>query len=172
MIVTIIIISSLLLASLYVNYNLYRKLEILEEEIGAIPMTNLFDQHQKTIPKTTQIIYIGTLGGAIKPTTGYGFKRMKNYADDLAIAIKNNKDLPTMYRKNRFRIYDIILLQIIDQYPERGKEIFERMFISQPLPRILKFLDEETTYLEEILIFSKLPIRLFLNSLKQLILGR
>ena len=33
MIVTIIIISSLLLASLYVNYNLFRKLEILEEEI-------------------------------------------------------------------------------------------------------------------------------------------
>lgn len=33
MIVTIIIISSLLIASLYVNYNLFRKLEILEEEI-------------------------------------------------------------------------------------------------------------------------------------------
>ena len=130
--------------------------EILEEEIGEIPMTNLFDQHQKTIPKTTQIIYIGTLGGAIKPTTGYGFKRMKNYADDLAIALKNNKDLPTMYRKNRFRIYDVLLLQIINQYPERGKEIFECLFISQPLPRILKFLDEETTYLEEILIFYKL----------------
>jgi lycopene beta-cyclase len=146
--------------------------EIIEEEIGAIPMTNLFDQYQKTIPKSAQIIYIGTLGGAIKPTTGYGFKRMKNYADDLAIAIKNNKDLPSMYRKQRFRIYDILLLQIIDQYPERGKEIFERLFISQPLPRILKFLDEETTCTEELLIFSKLPIRLFLNSLKQLILGR
>jgi hypothetical protein len=33
MIVTIIIISSLLLTSLYVNYNLFRKLEVLEEEI-------------------------------------------------------------------------------------------------------------------------------------------
>ena len=146
--------------------------EILEEEIGAIPMTNLFDQKRKTLPKTTAVVYIGTLGGAIKPTSGYGFKRMKNYADDLAIAIKNNKDLPTMYRKYRFRIYDTLLLQIINEKPERGKEIFERLFLTQPLPRILKFLDEETSYLEELMIFSKLPIRLFLNSLKQLIFGR
>jgi uncharacterized membrane protein len=33
MIVTIIIISSLLIGSLYVNYNLFRKLEVLEDEI-------------------------------------------------------------------------------------------------------------------------------------------
>ena len=146
--------------------------EILEEEIGAIPMTTFFDQHRKKVPKSTKTIYIGTLGGAIKPTSGYGFKRMKNYADDLAISIKNNSDLPTMYRKYRFRIYDTLLLQIINEKPERGKEIFERLFSSQPLPRILKFLDEETTYLEEFMIFSKLPIPLFLNSLKQLIFGR
>jgi len=146
--------------------------EILEEEIGAIPMTSLFNQRQKILPKTAQIIYIGTLGGSIKPTTGYGFKRMKNYADDLAISIKRNTNMPTMFRKHRFRVYDILLLQIINEKPEQGKEIFERLFSTQPLPRILRFLDEETSLLEEMMIFSKLPILLFLNSLKQLILGR
>jgi uncharacterized membrane protein len=35
MIVTIIIISSLLIGSLYVNYNLFRKLEVLEDEIES-----------------------------------------------------------------------------------------------------------------------------------------
>ena len=33
MIVTIFIISSLFIGSLYVNYNLFRKLEVLEDEI-------------------------------------------------------------------------------------------------------------------------------------------
>lgn len=33
MIITTIIVSSLLIASLYVNYNLFRKLEILEEQV-------------------------------------------------------------------------------------------------------------------------------------------
>jgi hypothetical protein len=35
MIITIFIISSLLVGSLYVNYNLFRKLEVLEDEIES-----------------------------------------------------------------------------------------------------------------------------------------
>jgi hypothetical protein len=35
MIVTTLIVSSLLLASIYVNYNLFRKLEVLEDEIES-----------------------------------------------------------------------------------------------------------------------------------------
>ena len=35
MIVTTIIVSSLLISSLYVNYNLFRKLEVLEDEIES-----------------------------------------------------------------------------------------------------------------------------------------
>lgn len=35
MIVTTIIVSSLLIGSLYVNYNLFRKLEVLEDEIES-----------------------------------------------------------------------------------------------------------------------------------------
>jgi len=35
MIVTIFIISSFLISSLYVNYNLFRKLEVLEDEIES-----------------------------------------------------------------------------------------------------------------------------------------
>jgi hypothetical protein len=35
MIITTIIVSSLLIGSLYVNYNLFRKLEVLEDEIES-----------------------------------------------------------------------------------------------------------------------------------------
>ena len=35
MIVTTIIVSSLLIGSLYVNYNLFRKLEVLEDEVES-----------------------------------------------------------------------------------------------------------------------------------------
>ena len=35
MIVTTLIVSSLLIASVYVNYNLFRKLEVLEDEIES-----------------------------------------------------------------------------------------------------------------------------------------
>ncbi|KHJ36783.1 lycopene cyclase family protein [Pedobacter glucosidilyticus] len=139
--------------------------EITETEVGAIPMTTHFDSKRKTLHKNENIIFLGTLAGAIKPTTGYGFKRMAKYADDVAKAMATHAALPTTYRPWRFRLYDTILLQILVSQPQRGKEIFQTLFKKQPTPRILKFLDEETSIKEEVMIFSKLPILLFLKSL-------
>jgi len=47
MIVTTFIISSLLICSLYVNYNLFRKLEVLEDEIES--NLNIFKGIYKTM---------------------------------------------------------------------------------------------------------------------------
>jgi lycopene beta-cyclase len=139
--------------------------EIIEVEQGAIPMTPQFDMHRKYLPAPTRVIYMGTMGGAIKPTTGFGFKRMHHYAESLALALKENKILPSLHRPFRFRLYDVLLLKILEKSPNRGKEIFEDLFRSQPINRILRFLDERTNLIEEIMIFSRLPIRLFLKSL-------
>jgi lycopene beta-cyclase len=139
--------------------------QITEVETGAIPMTPQFDMHRRAIAKEERIIYIGTLGGAIKATTGFGFKRMHHYAEALAVSLKGNRTLPSMHRPYRFRLYDILLLQILQSQPHHGKKIFEQLFRAQPIQRILKFLDEKTTFAEEVFIFSKLPIGLFLKSL-------
>lgn len=139
--------------------------QILEEEEGVIPMTPQFDMQRKYLNAQTRLIYLGTLGGAIKPTTGYGFRRMQAYGKALAEALKQQKPLPTMRRSRRFRFYDHLLLQILSRHPNRGKAVFQRLFETQPVPRILRFLDEETNLWEEMLIFIRLPIRLFLRSL-------
>ncbi|MBD3750267.1 MAG: hypothetical protein IE931_12305 [Sphingobacteriales bacterium] len=148
----------------YLNLK-HTKFEVEETEIGAIPMTTRFNIKRKYLNKNESVIFLGTLGGAIKPTTGYGFKKMAQYADKLAFAIANQLPLPTQYRRWRFRLYDILLLQILNSEAYRGKEIFETLFKTQPTPKILKFLDEESTLWEELSIFSKLPIFLFLKSL-------
>ena len=141
--------------------------EILEIEKGAIPMTPKFDHLKNHLPESQNIIYIGALAGALKPTTGYGFKRMYHYAEKLTQALKQtgNRPLPTMKRKWRFRLYDILLLQILNDTPYLGKSIFEALFKNQPTIRILKFLDEDTTIFEEIKIFSRLSFVPFLKSL-------
>ena len=138
---------------------------ISEWEIGQIPMTSALDMRQKRLRRDARLIFIGTPGGAVKPTTGYAFKRMEQYARRLAKAIKKGQRLPSMYRPWRFRMYDALLLHILANHAQRGREVFLRLFATQPMARILKFLDEETTVFEEILIFSRLPKRLFLRSL-------
>lgn len=156
------------LKSRNVNY------EILEIEKGAIPMTPQFDNLKNRVDANQNIIYIGTLGGAIKPTTGYGFKKMFHYGEKLARALKSEgkPNLPTMKRNWRFRMYDIILLQILADTPHLGKNIFEMLFSKQPITRILKFLDEETNIAEEILIFAKLPLLPFIKSLLKFLFVR
>jgi lycopene beta-cyclase len=148
--------------------------EILEIEKGSIPMTPQFDCSSSTLKNNQHIIYIGTLAGALKPTTGYGFKRMYYYAEELAKSLKqpNGKNLPTMKRKWRFRLYDILLLQILKDKPYLGKDIFITLFKRQPIPLILKFLDEETNIYEEVSIFSRLPILPFLKSLFKYFLSK
>ena len=139
--------------------------QIVEEEEGAIPMTAHYDTTQKKWDDQHLVVQIGTIGGAIKPTTGYGFKRMKAHGQAIARALKANAPLPTTRRRWRSRLYDQLLLRILLHQPERGKPIFQRLFATQPLPRILRFLDEKTTLWEEAKIFVKLPIRLFLATL-------
>jgi lycopene beta-cyclase len=146
--------------------------EISEIEIGAIPMTNAFENQPAKMKSNERIIFIGTPAGAIKPTTGYGFKKMQEYADELTLALAANDSLPSMLRKRRFKLYDILLLQILRHKPEKGKIIFESLFKNQPIKRILKFLDEKTNLIEEIQIFYRLPIKLFLHSLFNHILKR
>jgi len=146
--------------------------KISEVEIGAIPMTPQFDTDRKQVAQKERVIYIGTLGGAIKPTTGFGFKRMYAYSEELAKALKENRALPTMHRPYRFQLYDELLLRILRDRPDKGKEIFEQLFRTQPIQRILRFLDEETSIREEFAIFSRLPIQLFMKSLFDHLMGR
>lgn len=144
--------------------------EILEVETGSIPMTMTYEAQKKHTNSKNRIIPIGTPGGAVKPTTGFAFKRMHAHAEEIAKALKFNKRIPTLSRSFRFRLYDVLLLQILANTPQHGKYIFEKLFRHQPIQRILKFLDERTKWWEELLIFSKLPIRIFLKSLIQYVL--
>ena len=60
------------------------KYEILEEEMGVIPMTD-FPFHKKNNNTLTKI---GTAGGWVKPSSGYAFKNCEKYASTVAENIK------------------------------------------------------------------------------------
>jgi lycopene beta-cyclase len=130
-----------------------------EKETGHIPMTNYhFDSrpHQR-------IFRIGTAGGDTKATTGYTFLNVQKHVKQIIQELNGQRvSLP---ERDRFDYYDTLLLQIIRDRPTMVKTIMEFLFINQPMSRVLKFLDEETTIPEEALIFGKLPWEPFLSTL-------
>ena len=78
------------------------------------------------------------------------------------LATTKNSEVPKRSpKKQRFIFYDRLLLKILIETPENGKLIFETLFKKAPIIKVSSFLREKTNLLEEIMIFSKLPKRLF-----------
>ena len=109
-------------------------------------------------------ILIGTAAGKLKPTSGYGFEKMRVDAENLA-STYYLRNTPQQQIIHRFKFYDKLLLKIILKNPQQAVKIFGQLFKKTPIPIILKFLYEETNLYEEALIFCKLPFLPFIKKI-------
>lgn len=146
------------------NFGDYTKLDL---EIGCIPMS----QRKIENDSTDGIIKLGARNYSIKPSTGYAFKNMYYHAKEITESIKKKEDLTHLNRKykeafeNRFGLYDALLLDILKNNPHQGKGIFVELFNKVETNKILKFLDEKTSIIEDISIFYKIRWSPFLKTL-------
>jgi lycopene beta-cyclase len=140
---------------------------ITETEQGNIPMTCYpFWKHN-----TERILHIGSAGGWTKASTGYTFKNAVKKSQSLAQFLTQNSDMRKFHRINRFWLYDLLLIDILFHKNEVGSSIFARMFRKGKVAPIFKFLDEESTLLEDLTIILRCPKRLFLKALWHRFLG-
>jgi lycopene cyclase-like protein len=135
--------------------------QILEKEAGTIPMTCYpFWKHN-----TKNVINIGTAGGWTKASTGYTFKNADKKSSKLVSFLETQTDFRKLYRKTKFWWYDLLLLDILDQKNEMGAAIFSALFKKGNPQLIFKFLDEETSFWEDLQVIWKCPKGLFIEAL-------
>jgi lycopene beta-cyclase len=143
----------------------FGEFEKLGEEIGCIPMTTFLNP----INQQEGILNTGARANLIKPSTGYGFKKMFAFAQLVTQRIESDNlrefNKIALVTKERFKFYDRLLLMILLLWPSYGKEIFTRLFYKRPILTIFSFLDEKSSLLEEIKIFISLPIKPFIKAL-------
>ena len=138
-----------------------RKYQILEKEIGNIPMTCYpFWKHN-----TQNVINIGTAGGWTKASTGYTFKNSDKKSTELVSFLETQTDFRKFHKKTKFWFYDLLLLDILDQKNETGAAIFSALFQKGNTQLIFKFLDEETSFWEDLQVIWKCPKGLFIKAL-------
>lgn len=123
---------------------------ITDIEKGNIPMT-CFDFSKEN---TNRVLKIGIAGGWAKASTGYTFYNSSKKTKKLVQYLKTNRPMAKFSKKNRFWFYDLLLLDILHASNHLGSEIFESLFKRRKPQLILKFLDEETSLLEEVLIVA------------------
>lgn len=135
--------------------------EIIEKEQGSIPMTCYPFWKQNT----KNVINIGSTGGWTKASTGYTFKNSDKKSTELINFLQKETDFTKFHKRNKFWFYDLLLLDILDRKNELGSTIFSAMFKKGNPTLIFKFLDEETSLMEDIQVILKCPTRLFLEAL-------
>lgn len=127
---------------------------LLEEEFGVIPMTDhVFPTHEGNI------LHLGTAGGQTKPSSGYTFRFIQKHAAAIVRAlVETGKPFITKpVWEKRFMWYDRVLLHMLFHKKMRGSRIFTLLFSRNPIPRIFKFLDNETSLSQELKLMNTLP---------------
>ena len=139
--------------------------KIVEKEFGIIPMTN-----HKFPSRNNNIIHIGSAGGQTKGSTDYTFNFIQKHSNALVKSIIKTGKPFVNEESIRFNFYDSVLLKVLTDGKIPGKEIFTHLFKRNAIDKVFKFLDNESSFPEEIKIISSLPTFPFLKAgIQQLI---
>jgi len=151
----------------YLKENNIQGYTIKEKEKGMIPMTcyPFFENNTDTY------FQIGTAGGWSKPSTGYTIKNSIKKIDVLIESLKQDKPLSKIRFKNRFWYYDLLFLDVLIASKGKGSQVFSDLFKNNDPIKIFKFLDENTSVIEELSIFLSVDIKTFVRSLIKRILN-
>ena len=145
----------------YLKINKILDYNVLEKEKGVIPMT-CYPFFKKN---TDSFFKIGTAGGWTKPSTGYTVKNSIDKIDLIISYLKKDKPLSKINFKNRFWYYDLLFLDVLIDSKGKGSKVFSDLFKNNDPIKIFKFLDERTSFTEELSIFLSVNVVVFVKSL-------
>jgi lycopene beta-cyclase len=143
---------------------------ITAHEVGAIPMTD----HPLPARVGAHIINLGTRAGRAKPSTGYAFRRIQAQSARLAAALAATGQPPAEPTGDRwqFRLFDTLLLDIMQRRGEVTRDLFAQLFARNPVARILSFLDEKTSWVDNLRIMNSVEAGPFMRSIGHVLRGR
>ncbi|MFN6375673.1 MAG: lycopene cyclase family protein [Chitinophagia bacterium] len=128
--------------------------EVVEEEFGVIPMTDL------VFPEVDgNIIHLGTAGGQTKPSSGYTFRFIQKKVDVIISRLASglHPHQSESIINKRFKWFDQVLLHMLARKKMSGKHIFSLLFSRNRISTIFAFLDNETKILQELKLLNTLP---------------
>lgn len=129
-----------------------KEYKVTETEMGVIPMTD-YPFHRDGGEKVTKI---GTGASWVKGSTGYSFKHTEKKVNKIIENMKEGRDPSEGLLNKKARFYDSIFLDVLYRNNELGERIFSKLYRKNSPQEIFKYLDEETTFKEDIKIMFSL----------------
>lgn len=141
--------------------------EVVDTESGVIPMTT-YPFHKRS---SDTHLRIGTPGGWVKPGSGYSFAFGQRISEKIAQALANGDSPLVLPFRKRSRFFDRIFLRLLFEQNHLGPEVFAQMYARNTVGTILRFLDEQTTFREDLGIISSFNKGPFIRSFWRDLLG-
>jgi lycopene beta-cyclase len=110
--------------------------------------------------------HAGLVSGAARPATGYAFQRIQRWADSCSQALRCGRAvIGQAHDPLLTRLMDRLFLDVLRHHPERGPELFTRLFGRVATPRVVRFLSDRATLTDRVAVAASLPTGLFLRQL-------
>ena len=141
---------------------------ITHQEFGKIPMTNF-----SFSGGTGNIINMGVAGGQVKGSSGYAFHFIQEKTKAIVADIVAGK-IPLRtpnFSQKKFGLYDAVLLRVLQDKKFDGASIFTSIFSKNPPARVFRFLNNESSLLDDLHIMASVPSRIFLPAALYALLG-
>lgn len=132
---------------------------VTETEFGVIPMS---DEPVKEFIHPRHI-RIGTSGGYTNPATGYTFRStQKRLADLVQAYVKTGSWFaPISPWQKRFGLYASVMLNVLQHNRVPAPEMFFDLYARNPIDRVFRFLDGESTFMEEVTLMRSMAVKPF-----------
>ena len=109
-----------------------------------------------------KLFYIGTAGGQTKASSGYTFQFIQKQSAVIVEKLIQNKEPLVDVSAKRFHFYDSVLLRVLHERKVGGADVFYQMFLRNKATKVLKFLDNESSLLEELQIMNSTDKSVFI----------
>jgi len=151
-------IHSYIQSSLHIPRDEY---EIIRTEFGVIPMA---DRMFKA-GEGARVHYVGTVSGIPKASTGYAFSRIHRQTHAIAQSLVLGNGFRIKSPSSRkYRIYDAMMLEVLSIQPPQAVPVFEALFTHNPVERVLRFIDEQSRFGEDLMVMKSVPRLPFLKA--------
>lgn len=146
------------------EYLFINQYQIQHSEFGVIPMTN------QTFPLQDQrIVQMGVAGGQVKGSSGYAFQFIQKRTGGIIEGLKKRESAfnSVSFHQKKGNLYDAILLNVLHHHKMQGYQIFESIFSKTKTETVLRFLDNESSLIEDLQIMNTVPTNIFLPAALQ-----
>ena len=154
-------LDKILLKSLITNK--FKNYKIIRKEYGVIPMGFI---NKNTYFKNNKYFYAGSIGGAVRPSSGYAFLRIQEWAKKSAINLKENGK-PISHPKENIIVYflDRIFLGVLEKNLSSAPLIFFIFLKRINSKSFFRFMIGVPTLLDYLKVVLSMPKKYFLNKI-------